>query len=74
MDNTLRPQKNCVIGLPQCGYVFASQRTCFIGYGFEQSALEVEIVKGLLARENIIAVEAASSIEPGKLFVSRSVV
>jgi hypothetical protein len=67
MDNTIRKNEHCVIGLPRCDYVFSSARSCFIGYGFRQSSLEMEIIKNILRDEQIEVFEAGGSLAPGKL-------
>jgi hypothetical protein len=66
-DLTLRRNEKCIIGLPACGYVFNSTRSCFIGYGFRTSPFEVEILKRLLKERLIEVNEAGGSIEAGSL-------
>lgn len=66
MDKQIRRNEHCVIGLPRCDFVFSSTRTCFIGYGFGQSNLEVEILKSLLAQRGIEAVEAGATLAPAQ--------
>src|SRR5687768_11111353 len=66
MDNKLRRNETCVIGLPRCDFVFASTRSCFIAYGFATSALEVGILRGLLEKRGIEAVEAGGMRAPGE--------
>src|SRR5262249_34183340 len=56
----------CVIGLPRCDFVFSSTRTCFIGYGFSQSALETAILRNLLADRGVEPVEAGGTLAPGQ--------
>ena len=48
MDKRIRRNEICVIGLPRCDFVFSSTRSCFIGYGFKESTLEMTILKKLL--------------------------
>ena len=64
--STYRRNEKCIIGLPRCDYVFNSNRSCFIAYGFKASALEMEILKGVLKDNNIEVFEAGSDFEPAK--------
>ena len=66
MDKTIRRNEVCVIGLPRCDYVFSSTRTCFIAYGFEQSTLEMTILKSQLEKCGIQPVEAGGMIAPAQ--------
>ncbi len=66
MDKTIRRNETCVIGLPRCDFVFSSTRTCFIAYGFEESPLEMTILRRLLEERGIQPVEAGGSLAPGQ--------
>ena len=66
MEEQLRRNESCIIGLPRCDYVFNSNRSCFIAYGFQTSKLEVEILSSILESRNIEAFEAAGFFTPGK--------
>lgn len=66
MDKRIRRNEFCVIGLPRCDFVFSSSRTCFIGYGFSESALEMTILRTLLEKRGIEGIEAAGEIAPGQ--------
>jgi hypothetical protein len=66
MDNTIRKNKFCIIGMPKCDFVFSSTRNCFIGYGFSQSSLEMTILKSILEKKGIQPVEAGNEIAPGQ--------
>lgn len=66
MDKTIRRNEICSIGLPHCDFVFSSTRTCFIAYGFEQSPLEMAIVKRLLEERGIEGIEAGGQVAPGQ--------
>lgn len=66
MDNRLRRNEICIIGMPRCDFVFASTRSCFIGYGFTTSALETTILKSLLEKRGIEPVEAGGKRNPGE--------
>lgn len=66
MDKRIRRNEICVIGLPACDYVFSSTRSCFIGYGFDQSALETSILTKLLGERGIEAVEAGGMRAPAQ--------
>ena len=66
MDKRIRRNELCVIGLPRCDFVFSSTRSCFIGYGFTESTLEMAILRTLLARRGIEPVEAGGTLAPGQ--------
>ena len=66
MDKTIRKNEICVIGLPRCDFVFSSTRSCFIAYGFEESSLEMSIIKRVLEERGIQPVEAGGSRAPGQ--------
>src|SRR3989337_590378 len=66
MDKTIRRNELCIVGLPRCDFVFSSTRSCFIAYGFEDSPLEVGILKRVLEDRGILAVEAGGALAPGQ--------
>lgn len=66
MDNTIRRNEKCIIGLPRCDFVFSSTRRCFIAYGFEESPFEMREIKRLLEERNIQPVEAGGSLAPAQ--------
>ena len=66
MDNTIRKNERCIVGLPRCDFVFSSTRTCFIAYGFAESTLEMDIIRTLLKERGIHAVEAGGELAPGQ--------
>lgn len=66
MDKTIRRNEICVIGLPRCDFVFSSTRTCFIAYGFEDSPLEMTILRRVLEERGIQSVEAGGSLAPAQ--------
>lgn len=66
MDKSIRKNEICVIGLPRCDFVFSSTRTCFIAYGFEESSLEMDLLKKLLEEEGIQPIEAGGSLAPAQ--------
>jgi Predicted nucleotide-binding protein containing TIR-like domain len=66
MDKRIRRNELCVIGLPRCDFVFSSTRTCFIGYGFQESALEMTILKHLLSDRGMEPVEAGGTLAPAQ--------
>lgn len=66
VDTTVRQNQRCVIDLPGCGYVFSSSRSCFIAYGFRESALEKDVLRSVLEKKGIEAVEAGAGVAPGK--------
>ena len=66
IDLTIKRNENCIVGSPRCDYVFNSQRACFIGYGFNQSSLEMEIIRSILTDKGTEALDAGTEIKPGQ--------
>ncbi len=66
MDTRIRRNEMCVIGLPRCDFVFSSTRMCFIAYGFQDSSLEMAILKHLLEARGVLAEEAAGRLAPAQ--------
>jgi hypothetical protein len=66
MDKRIRRNEVCIIGLPRCDFVFSSTRSAFIGYGFAESTLEMNILRHLLTAKGIEPVEAAGALAPGQ--------
>ena len=66
MDISIRKNEFCIVGLPSCDYVFSSTRSCFIAYGFEDSPLEMNLIRDILEKNNIEAIEAGTSISPAQ--------
>ena len=66
MDKTIRRNQIYVIGLPRCDFVFSSTRTCFIAYGFRDSALEMNILRHLLDKRGIQLYEVGGALAPGQ--------
>ncbi len=66
MDKKIRRNEICIIGLPNCDYVFSSTRNCFIGYGFEESIFEKTILANLLKEKAIQVDEAGGVLAPAQ--------
>jgi len=66
VDISIRKNEKCIIGLPRCDFVFSSTRTCFVGYGFKTSPMEVSILKTLLNAHGIQCEEAGGQQVPGQ--------
>jgi len=66
MDKTIRRNGICVIGLPRCDFVFSSTRTCFIAYGFQESPLEMAILRRVLEERGIQPIEAGGTLAPAQ--------
>ncbi len=66
MDNTLRRNEKCIIGLPRCDFVFSSTRSCFIAYGFGTSTLETAVLRQLLEHRGVEGIEAGGARSPGE--------
>lgn len=66
MDIRIRRNEVCIIGLPRCDFVFSSTRSAFIAYGFENSPLEMTILRGLLEERGIQPIEAGGALAPAQ--------
>jgi hypothetical protein len=66
LDNRLRKNEICIVGLPSCNYVFSSSPSCFIAYGFNRSALEMAVLRASLERRRIEAYEAGGVLAPAQ--------
>lgn len=66
MDNKIRKNETCIIGLPRCDYVFSSTRSCFIAYGFEDSTLEMDVLNAVLESKDIEPVQAGGKLAPAQ--------
>lgn len=66
MNKNIRRNELCIIGLPRCDFVFSSTRTCFIAYGFEESSLEMSLLRKLLKEKSIEPIEAGGLLAPGQ--------
>jgi hypothetical protein len=66
MDTTIRRNSRCVIGQPSCDFVFSSTRDCFIAYGFNQSTFEMTILRNLLEKRGVQAIEAGGVLAPAQ--------
>ena len=66
MDKTIRRNETCIIGLPRCDFVFSSTRSCFIAYGFDESTLEMTLLRKLLEERGIQPIEAGGSFAPAQ--------
>ncbi len=66
MDKSIRRNEICVIGLPRCDFVFSSTRTCFIAYGFQESSLEMTILRRVIEERGIQPVEASGALAPAQ--------
>jgi hypothetical protein len=66
MDKRIRRNELCIIGLPRCDFVFSSTRACFIGYGFRESTLEMNILRHLLSARGIEPLEAGGTLAPAQ--------
>lgn len=73
VDLTIRRNEKCIIGMPQCGYVFQSSPRCFVGYGFKQSPMEVHILRGICESHGIELVEAGNLTTPGQIVFCRKI-
>ncbi|MEK6725924.1 MAG: TIR domain-containing protein [Deltaproteobacteria bacterium] len=66
MDKTIRKNQICIIGLPRCDFVYSSTRSCFIAYGFNESSLEMDLLKKLLEERGILPIEAGGYLAPAQ--------
>lgn len=65
-DLRVRKNDKCVIGLPECNYVFSSSNSCFIAYGFNTSGREKDFITEVLVNKGIEPVEAGNRITSGE--------
>jgi hypothetical protein len=57
----------CIVGMPACGYGFASSRSCFLARPSDESfALEENVIEQVLRDRNYRLDVALSMIDPGK--------
>jgi hypothetical protein len=66
MDKSIRRNEICVIGLPRCDFVFSSTRTCFIAYGFQESSLEMMVLRRVIEEHGLQPVEAGGTLAPAQ--------
>lgn len=66
MDNRIRKNEICIVGLPSCGYVFSSSPSCFIAYGFSRSTMEMQILSSILAERRIEPHKAGGFLAPAQ--------
>ena len=66
MDKTIRKNQICIIGLPRCDFVYSSTRSCFIAYGYNESSLEMDLLKKLLEERGILPIEAGGYLAPAQ--------
>lgn len=66
MDKRIRVNEFCCIGAVRCDFAFSSARTCFIAYGFEDSTLEMEVLRSVLEENGMQAVEAGGELAPAQ--------
>lgn len=63
-----RINESCIIGLPTCGYAFSSSRMAFVATpADEEFALELEVIKNLLAEKEYESYIALQNLDPAKL-------
>lgn len=66
MDKRIRRNEICIIGQPRCDFVFSATRSCFIAYGFNESSLEMTIIKNIIKSNFIEAIEAGGITAPAQ--------
>lgn len=66
MDKRIRLNDICIIGQPRCGYAFSSTRSCFIGYAFGKSNLEVDVLSSVLEERGIESIQAGDRLAAGQ--------
>lgn len=66
VDIRIRRNEICAVGLPRCDYVFSSTRCCFIAYGFDDSSLEMSLLRAILEAKGVEPIEAGGALAPGQ--------
>jgi len=66
MENTIRKNEKCFIGLPICGYGFESAKSCFVACPSEDKYnLEIDTIKNILESKQYVCEVALKRIDPG---------
>ncbi|MBT3258192.1 MAG: hypothetical protein HN366_17290 [Deltaproteobacteria bacterium] len=66
MDNTLRKNEKCFIGMPACGYGYESAKLCFVACpSHEKYTLKIETIKDIVESYQYECHIALKRIDPG---------
>ncbi len=66
MDETLRKNEKCFIGMPSCGYVYESAKLCFVACpSHEKYTLKIEVIKDIIESYQYECHVALKRIDPG---------
>lgn len=66
MENAIRKNENCFIGMPSCGYGYESAKLCFVACpSHEKYTLKIDVIKDLIESHQYECHIALKRIEPG---------
>jgi|GEM_PF-1352162 len=66
MDETLRKNENCFIGMPACGYGYESAKLCFIACpSHVKYTLKIDVIKDIIESHQYECHVALKKIDPG---------
>lgn len=66
MDEIIRRNERCFIGMPACGYAYESAKMCFVACpSDEKYALKVEVIKDIIESKQYECHIALKRIDPG---------
>jgi hypothetical protein len=66
MENTLRKNERCFIGMPSCGYGYESAKLCFVACpSHEKYTLKIDVIKDIIESKQYECHIALKKIDPG---------
>ncbi|HJX34558.1 MAG TPA: hypothetical protein VJ373_05210 [Desulfatiglandales bacterium] len=66
MENTLRKNERCFIGMPSCGYGYESAKLCFVACpSHEKYTLKIDVIKDIIESQQYECHIALKRIDPG---------
>lgn len=66
MENNIRKNEKCFIGMPSCGYGYESAKLCFVACpSHEKYTLKIEVIKDLIESHQYECHIALKRIDPG---------
>lgn len=66
MENIVRKNEKCFIGMPSCGYVYESAKLCFVACpSHEKYTLKIDVIKDLIESHQYECHIALKRIDPG---------
>lgn len=66
MENTIRKNEKCFIGMPSCGYGYESAKLCFVACpSNDKYALKIDVIKDIIESKRYECHIALKRIDPG---------